>query len=133
MTKESKGAAKAKLINDAKKEGKAISEKTAEKLVRKTDGKSRKAFGGKQAPPFEGPGVIKHILSCIEKGGMTREDIQASLNKTFPDREPERTYRTLLCQIGGKTRPLRMEREKGMEFKIDGDGHYSIAKTKKSK
>lgn len=133
MATGTKEAAKAKVIRDAKKEGKTISEKTTEKLVGKTNGKSKKAFGGKQAPPFEGPGVIKHILSCIEKGGLTREDIQASLNKTFPDRDPEKTHRTLLCQIGGKKRPLRMEREKGLEFKIDENGCYSIAKTKKSK
>ena len=53
--KEQKRGGKGKAIKDAKKEGKAISEKTAEKPSSKTDGK-KEAFGGKQAPPFEGPG-----------------------------------------------------------------------------
>jgi hypothetical protein len=62
MATEAKEAAKAKVIKDAKKEGKTISEKTAEKLVSKTDGKSKK--GGFET--IEYPGTFSPSLLSNE-------------------------------------------------------------------
>ena len=132
MAKEGKDKKTTAIIKEAKKEGKAISEATAKKLASKSDkanGKGKKEpFGGKRAPAFEGPGVIADIMACMSKGSMKRGEILNSLCKQFPDRDREKMTHTVQCQIGGKKRPLRIEREKKIKVAISEDGIYSIKK-----
>jgi hypothetical protein len=115
----------------AKKESKPSSEKTAIKAAGKKDDKSKIKNGpsrDKQIPVFEGPGVIKHIIACLGKGNMTQSEILDSLCKQFPDRARVKMSHTLHCQIGGKKRPLRIEREKNIKVVINDNGIYSIKK-----
>ena len=74
----------------------------------------------------KGPGVIMTILDLIRKNGpIDKGQILEILVKSFPDREENKMKKTVNAQIGGKKRPTRMEREKGLEFIID-EGKYSI-------
>lgn len=73
------------------------------------------------------PGVIGTILQVIaDKGPVSKGDILAKLIQAFPERDPDKMAKTLNCQISGKKRPLRMEREKGVTFTIDSYGRYSL-------
>ena len=60
------------------------------------------------------PGVIARILSVIaeSKKPVTQSQILEVLKAEFPKREEKSMLNTIKAQIGGKKRPLRMEREK---------------------
>lgn len=60
------------------------------------------------------PGVIARILSVIAeaKTPVTQSQILEVLKSEFPKREEKSMLNTIKAQIGGKKRPLRMEREK---------------------
>jgi hypothetical protein len=111
----------------AKKESKPIIEKAAIKKSDKSKVK-KELSSGRRIPIIEGPGVIKHIIACVGKGNMTQSKILDSLCKQFPDRDREKMSHTIKCQIGGKKRPLRIEREKNITIAISEDGIYSIKK-----
>jgi hypothetical protein len=92
----------------------------------KTDDKKNKKKAAKSKDK-KGPGVIASILQLIKDNGpIARESILDELTETFPDRDPKAMNKTVQAQIGGKKSPTRMEREKGIEFKIK-DGKYSVA------
>ena len=75
----------------------------------------------------KGPGVIATILEIIEqKGPISREKILTQLSKKIPDRDADRMAKTIQAQIGGKKRPLRMEKEKGIKFTISKEGEFSL-------
>lgn len=66
------------------------------------------------------PGVIKTILETIRKSEkpINEATILEELVKEFPKREASGMQKTIKAQIGGKKRPLRMEREKKVIFDI---------------
>jgi len=73
------------------------------------------------------PGVIQSILETIrEKGPVTKEQILEELTRRFPDRNTKSMRSTIQVQIGGKKRPLRLEREKGVTLLVE-DGKYSLS------
>lgn len=86
----------------------------------------KKAEVKKETKKEKGPGVLSTILTSIkEKGPITREALLKVLVKDFPDREEVGMKKTIQAQLGGKQRPLRMEREKDIKFKISDKG-YSV-------
>jgi hypothetical protein len=93
--------------------------------------KKEKAEKKEKAPKAEkGPGVIETILDIIgTKGPITREALLVELASRFPARDSERMKKTVQAQLGGKKHPCRMERERGVIFKIAAsDGAFSIEK-----
>lgn len=66
------------------------------------------------------PGVIARILEIVQtsKTPVTQQQILAKLVSEFPKREEKSMLNTIKAQIGGKKRPLRMEREKQVIFNI---------------
>jgi hypothetical protein len=94
----------------------------------KAAGKTKAAPKEKKDKALKGPGVIETILTIIKKGpAKTKEQILDDLVAAFPDRDKEKMAKTVQVQIGGK-KETRMEKEKGVKFKITADGKYSIAK-----
>ncbi len=82
---------------------------------------------------IKNPGVIASILEFIEqKGPITQAQILDMLVKRFPDRAPEQINATIKAQIGGRKRPVRMEREKGITLKITEDDGIRGFQTKNS-
>lgn len=79
------------------------------------------------------PGVIKTILHIIKESEtpISQTQILTKLKLEFPKREEKSMTNTIKAQIGGKKRPLRMEREKQVIFEIAeskaGVKLYSIA------
>ena len=74
------------------------------------------------------PGVIQSILSVIKKKGpIDKPGIHKELIKLFPDRDPQGMLKTIGCQVGGKNRPLRMEKERKVKFLIK-DNKFSLKK-----
>jgi len=79
------------------------------------------------------PGVIKTILDVITSAPepITQKSILEKLKIEFPNRDEKSMTNTIKAQIGGKKRPLRMEREKLVVFEITtnkaGVSKYSIA------
>ena len=77
-------------------------------------------------------GVIASILDIItNKGPINITDIHSELVKMFPDRPADGMRKTCSAQVGGKRRPLRLEKEKGVTFSINDKGEFSIATPKK--
>lgn len=75
------------------------------------------------------PGVIAKILEIIKTDGpITREDIVKKIVKLFPDRDAKGLEHTVYVQIGGKSSPTRMEKEKNVKFKISSTGEYKLTK-----
>lgn len=66
------------------------------------------------------PGVIASILNFISSSDkpVNQSQILAHLKTEFPNREEKSMLNTIKAQIGGKKRPLRMEREKRVIFNI---------------
>lgn len=99
-----------------------VVEGEGEEIEEVKDKTQKKPITKKQAKP----GVIKTILDCIEKDGpITKEKILAKLIKKFPERSGDKMKKTIAIQIGGKKRPLRMEREKEVKFTITEEGSFS--------
>ena len=79
------------------------------------------------------PGVIVSILDFIKssKKPVTQAQVLAHLEVEFPKRETKSMTNTIKAQIGGKKRPMRMEREKQVIFDVvenkAGVKSYSIA------
>jgi hypothetical protein len=106
----------------AKAKAKAKPEKPAEKVA------------GRKATPTAKIGVIGTILKTIQENGpVTRKQIMTKLKRSFPDRDEDKMSKTMMCQIGGKKRPLRLEREKKIKFDIDDAGKYTIKEAKKKR
>jgi hypothetical protein len=81
------------------------------------------------------PGVIASILDFItaSEKAVTQAQILEHLKAEFPKREESSMLSTIKAQIGGKKRPLRMEREKQVIFEIVSNkasvNVYSVAHT----
>ena len=107
------------------------SKKQPKKTSKKSTGNTEATTSNKKSKPKK-PGVIASILEFIDKSGpISKNQIHKRLVKRFPDRNPDSMKKTIACQITGKKRPLRMEKEKGVKFDIDKDGCYSLKKGKK--
>jgi hypothetical protein len=119
-TKKTKGKPKTVAENAEGNEGGG--EDTKDTDLKKKD----KPKGKKSEKKEKGPGVIASILQVIKDNGpVARESILDELTELFPDRDPKAMNKTVQAQIGGKKSPTRMEREKGVKFKIK-DSKYSI-------
>lgn len=73
----------------------------------------------------EVPGIIASILEFIKKGPITKNVILEKLVDRFPEKDSRKMNKTISAQIGGKKRPVRMEKEKNIVFIIDENG-FSI-------
>jgi len=72
-------------------------------------------------------GVIGTILEVIKtKGPIDKEEIHKILVKEFPERNAEAMKKTLNVQIGGKKRPLRIEKDKKIELVISDDKKFFL-------
>ena len=122
--KAEKAAAKAaaKAAKDAEKEA-----AKAEKLA------AKEAKAAEKAKP-KAPGVIATVLNTITEASapVSQEQIADALAVAFPDKARASMENTVRAQIGGKTQPVRMEKEKNVSFEITADAegvkYYSIAK-----
>jgi len=108
-------------MSEEKKDvGVEVNEKAeSAKEVKKT--KAKKEPKEKKEKKPKGPGVIASILEVItnaEKPGVAQSDILAELKKRFPEKVEKSMINTIRAQIGSNKRPLRMEKEKGVEFEI---------------
>lgn len=123
---------KKKAAAEKERKEEATSGKTGKrKDLQDTKGKAAKAKKEAEKVKVEkkvkGPGVISTILEAIKgKGPVTKEAILKVLVKKFPDRAEDAMGKTIQAQLSGKKRPLRMEREKNVKFKISDKGAYSI-------
>lgn len=101
--------------NPEKIEKKKIEKKVGEKNKKEVTKKSNKL------------GVIVTIFNIIkDEGPINKDVILTKLAKKFIDRDPDKMKNTIQIQIGGKKRPLRMEREKKVKFEINEDNEYSL-------
>lgn len=84
------------------------------------DRKAKAEQKAKELAEKKRPGVIARILEIIQssKTPITQQQILAKLVEEFPKREEKSMLNTIKAQIGGKKRPLRMEREKQVIFNI---------------
>ena len=78
----------------------------------------KKAAKKPAAKEKKGPGVIASIQEFIEKGPVKETDIVKKLVKRFPDKAEASMTKTVKAQVGSNKRPVRMEREKGIELEI---------------
>ena len=97
----------------------------AEKMAKITLRQEQEAFGLAYLKALEvdekkRPGVIVSILDIITKSetGVNESQILEQLSEMFPNRKESSMTNTIKAQIGGKKRPLRMEREKQIIFEI---------------
>lgn len=82
-----------------------------------------KAPKAKAPKADKGPGVIASILAIImSKGPIDQDGILNELESMFPDRDAAKMKKTIYAQIGGKAKPTRMEREKGVTFVVSDKG-----------
>jgi len=65
-------------------------------------------------------GVIQTIFNSIDGTPKTLEQLTAILVKSFPEKTMDSMRNTIKTQIGSSKRPVRMEREKNVTFKIEG-------------
>jgi hypothetical protein len=92
-------------------------------------------FKAEQLLAKKRPGVIASILDFItaSEKAVTQAQILEHLTLEFPKREESSMLSTIKAQIGGKKRPLRMEREKQVIFEIVTNkasvNVYSVAHT----
>lgn len=82
--------------------------------------KAKAELKAKEQAEKKRPGVIRSILDIITKSDkpVTQAQILAKLVIDFPKREEKSMTNTIKAQIGGKMRPMRMEREKMVIFNI---------------
>ena len=64
-------------------------------------------------------GVIQTILNLIQKKEQTKATLLKALIRTFPERDKDAMEKTIKAQLSGNNRPTRMERERGVEFKVE--------------
>jgi len=105
----------------------------AEKTAARDAKKAAKVEAAAEKKANKKPGVIASILVCIQnsKTPVSQAQILDYLVVTFPDREKDSMHKTVRAQLGGKSQPTRMEKEKGVEFTITAieeskDKNYSI-------
>ena len=69
-------------------------------------------------------GVIASILEIIQqaKKPISKPEILEKLKERFPQRAADSMMKTINVQLGNKNRPCRMERERGITFKVEGEG-----------
>lgn len=75
-----------------------------------------------------GEGVIATIFASIATKPISEEKILEILVAKFPGKSKDSMSKTIKVQICGKTRPLRMEKEKNVTFSIkvkDGVKYFS--------
>jgi len=119
-------------ISSSKKEARA--EAAKEKLEPKTVTVEEIKPKAQVKTDSKKPVVIFTILKTIRdsKKAVAQSDILNALLKAFPERDATAMTKTIKCQIGSAKRPLRMETEKNVEFKVDvtekGVKLYSIKK-----
>jgi len=94
----------------------AAPKETKKAEVKKVEAPEKKTGG------FQGVGIIASIVEIIKAGPVTLAQIKEQLAERFPDRSPESMGGTVVAQCGGKQRPLRIERERKVTLKIDGEG-----------
>ena len=83
---------------------------------------AKKAAPAKKAAAKKAPkkvGVIASILEFITAAPTTDKMILKKLVKRFPDKDESSLKNTFRAQIGSNKRPVRMEREKGIELIIE--------------
>lgn len=114
------------VVKTSPKEKKAP-KKPAEPKVAPKEAKKEK----KEKATKSGGGVLVSIMDVLSKAKtpMTTEEILAHLSKQFPERDAKGMLATIRVQIGGKKRPSRMERERGIKIEVsekDGTNAYII-------
>ena len=100
---------------------KAAPKKAAAKAAPKKAA-AKKAAPAKKAAAKKAPkkvGVIASILEFITAAPTTDKMILKKLVKRFPDKDESSLKNTFRAQIGSSKRPVRMEREKGIELIIE--------------
>lgn len=104
-----------------KKAVKKVVKKTATKKTSTKKVEAKKKAEPKQTakPKVKKVGVIATIYNTICKKKCTEAQILAILVKDFPDKKAESMIKTIKTQIGTNKRPVRMEREKNINFKIE--------------
>ena len=116
------------MAKDAKKEVKkaaAPKKEAAKTTTAKAAPKkaaAKKAAPAKKAAAKKAPkkvGVIASILEFITAAPTTDKMILKKLVKRFPDKDESSLKNTFRAQIGSSKRPVRMEREKGIELIIE--------------
>ena len=65
-------------------------------------------------------GVIQTIIDSLRRP-VRMTDILNDLMISFPERSADGMMKTVKAQLGGKKRPLRIEREKGIELIINNE------------
>ena len=136
-TTTSKQPKKAEVVAASEQNNKAWEQKMAQ-IVKKqeAENKAKSEAKAKALAEKKKPGVIKTIHSILESASkskpVTQEQIIAKLVEEFPKREEKSMRNTIKAQIGGKKRPLRMEREKHIILNITenkaGVSQYFIEK-----
>lgn len=121
---------------NANKEQETVKETATQKKARiakeKADAKQKKADERKakaeqkakekaEAKANKPPGVIASILEFVKTSEekINYEGILAKMQERFPERSSDSMMKTIKAQLGGKKQPTRMEKEKGVEFKIE--------------
>jgi len=89
------------------------SKKVVKKEIRSNVNKGITKQGEKKS------GVIQTILDSIKKKPQTKDSLLKILQSNFPERDLDAMKQTIKAQIGTTTRPTRMEKERGVEFKIE--------------
>lgn len=76
-------------------------------------------------------GVLETILELIKSRPQTQQSILDKLVFMFPERDALAMKKTIQAQLGGKSQPTRMEKERKVEFLIkqeSGITFYSFVK-----
>jgi len=76
--------------------------KDKKKVVKKEDRPEAKAGEKAREKKNKGPGVIATIISLLENGPITKEDMLKKLVAAFPDREEKAMKSTLNIQVPGR-------------------------------
>ena len=96
-----------------------LKEKVAGSAATGSDKQPKKAAKTSKAKEPKKPGVIATILSSITSKPITEEGILKKLVKALPEREEASLANTIKAQIGTNKRPVRMERERDIEFVVE--------------
>lgn len=78
------------------------------------------------------PGVIATIAEVLKDSGeyMTADEILEELVDRLPEGNPDTMIKTVKAQLYCRQAPCRMEKEKGFEIKIKGEGKERAFKAK---
>ena len=90
------------------------------KAKERAEAKAEKERLKAEAKANKPPGIIASILEFVKasKTPISQESIHVALVDRFPDKDPAGMMKTVKAQLGGKSQPTRMEKEKGVEFEI---------------